>query len=198
MPRIAPLNAKLYKGMLDSLGSLATLIEPGKNGQSANGTEGAAKDEEDDRGSDEETQDAAQWSEDNILEHLQSVCIGEVVAKHLKSFTEQYSMYKNDHINAKIYLDYIKEECSKWGSRNSTQRELYQGVLEAIWRAEKDPRARRLGIRDFLVMPMQRLTKYPLLLQALLKYTPEEHPDHRPIFIALGVALKVTREVDDA
>ncbi|XP_061579056.1 uncharacterized protein si:dkey-91i10.2 isoform X2 [Cololabis saira] len=37
---------------------------------------------------------------------------------------------------------------------------------------------RRMNLRSFLMAPLQRVTKYPLLLSRIIKVTPECHPDH--------------------
>ncbi|KAH3761115.1 calmodulin-binding protein [Pelomyxa schiedti] len=43
------------------------------------------------------------------------------------------------------------------------------------------------GLLDFYVKPFQRLLKYPLLLQELLKSTPETHPDYENLVYAKKV-----------
>ncbi|KAF7215359.1 uncharacterized protein arhgef49 [Nothobranchius furzeri] len=37
---------------------------------------------------------------------------------------------------------------------------------------------RRMNLRSFLMAPLQRVTKYPLLLSRIIKVTPEYHPDY--------------------
>uniref|UniRef100_A0AAY5EHY6 DH domain-containing protein n=1 Tax=Electrophorus electricus TaxID=8005 RepID=A0AAY5EHY6_ELEEL len=37
---------------------------------------------------------------------------------------------------------------------------------------------RRMNLRSFLMAPLQRVTKYPLLLSRIIKATGERHPDH--------------------
>ena len=36
-------------------------------------------------------------------------------------------------------------------------------------------------MEEFIISPVQRLCKYPLLLRELEKFTKENHPDHKPI-----------------
>jgi len=43
------------------------------------------------------------------------------------------------------------------------------------------PQARGLSLVDYLIMPVQRLCKYPLLFRELLKNTPETHPEFEQI-----------------
>ena len=39
------------------------------------------------------------------------------------------------------------------------------------------PECRRLSLADFLDQPRRRLSKYPLLLNEIIKATPVDHPD---------------------
>src|SRR5690554_6487514 len=61
---------------------------------------------------------------------------------------------------------------------------------------EAKPECRHLQLEDFLIMPMQRITRYPLLLHSLREKTPEDvrcpisishpqNPDHKQIVLAL-------------
>ncbi len=48
-----------------------------------------------------------------------------------------------------------------------------------------------LDLSHFLLEPMQRLTRYPLLIGQILRYTEEDHPDR----VALGRALEVAERI---
>jgi hypothetical protein len=52
---------------------------------------------------------------------------------------------------------------------------------------ERRPESRRLELNGYLTKPTTRLARYPLLLDAVLKHTPEDHPDREtlPQVIAL-------------
>jgi hypothetical protein len=41
----------------------------------------------------------------------------------------------------------------------------------------RDPLCSLLELRDFLILPLQRLCKYPLLFKELVAKTPANHPD---------------------
>ena len=51
--------------------------------------------------------------------------------------------------------------------------------------AQQDPRSMGLSIADLLIEPVQRIPRYKLLLEQLLKYTPESHPDYANMGAAL-------------
>ena len=53
-----------------------------------------------------------------------------------------------------------------------------QRLAAFLAEAESDPVCRRLQLKDILPTAMQRLTKYPLLLTNLAKYTVRGSEDH--------------------
>jgi hypothetical protein len=57
-----------------------------------------------------------------------------------------------------------------------------------------DARCKGLNLFDFLIKPVQRICKYPLLLRELLKHTPEDHPD----FLSLDLAKRKIDEVTES
>lgn len=63
---------------------------------------------------------------------------------------------------------------------------------------ERQPESRKLELNGYLTKPTTRLGRYPLLLEAVLKYTPEDHPDKHdlPLVIKMirGYLSKVNEE----
>jgi hypothetical protein len=55
---------------------------------------------------------------------------------------------------------------------------------------ERAPESRKLELNAYLTKPTTRLARYPLLLEVILKYTPEGHPDQ----VNIPKAVKVVRE----
>merc|ERR1712032_1264079 len=47
-----------------------------------------------------------------------------------------------------------------------------------------DPYCRNLNLFSFLIKPVQRLCKYPLLLKAILEHSNEDHPDYQNLIKA--------------
>ena len=72
------------------------------------------------------------------------------------------------------------------------------GVLYAILIAadhcsqetERRPESRKLELNGYLTKPTTRLARYPLLLEAVLKHTPDDSPDK----VALPKAVAMVRE----
>ncbi|EJF59044.1 CNH-domain-containing protein [Dichomitus squalens LYAD-421 SS1] len=55
---------------------------------------------------------------------------------------------------------------------------------------ERRPESRKLELNGYLTKPTTRLARYPLLLEAVLKHTPEDNPDKT----ALPKAIEIVRE----
>jgi hypothetical protein len=56
--------------------------------------------------------------------------------------------------------------------------------------AERLPESRKLELNAYLTKPTTRLARYPLLLDAVLKQTPDDSPDKT----ALSQAIAIVRE----
>ncbi|KAJ2743991.1 hypothetical protein GGI20_003318 [Coemansia sp. BCRC 34301] len=146
--------------------------------------------------SEEDENDASKWTEDQVLDYFKNVCIGDVMSNYLKDFSEHYAQYSANHDKAIEYLKLVRESSSRLNLRSDATRDAHQKLLLTLERAEKDTRVRRLRLESFLLSPVQRVMRYPLLLEALLKYTPEDHPDHEDVALALSIAGSVATEVD--
>ncbi|KAK0546049.1 hypothetical protein OC845_004788 [Tilletia horrida] len=62
---------------------------------------------------------------------------------------------------------------------------------------ENHPAARHLDLSHFLLLPMQRMTRYPLLLGQILRYTEESHPDHQLLKGALKRIESVVVDINE-
>ncbi|KAI1791833.1 CNH-domain-containing protein [Ganoderma leucocontextum] len=78
---------------------------------------------------------------------------------------------------------YGKYEFEKEKSANPT----FARFVEAT---ERRPESRKLELNGYLTKPTTRLARYPLLLEAVLKHTPEDNPDK----VALPKAIEIVRE----
>ncbi len=50
------------------------------------------------------------------------------------------------------------------------------------------PQCRNLDLSSFLLLPMQRITRYTLLFKQILHYTPKDHADHECVVDALDLS----------
>ena len=58
-------------------------------------------------------------------------------------------------------------------------------------RLEQHKRCQHLSMQSFLLLPMQRITRLPLLILAILNKTPLDHKDHGLVERALRTVQKV-------
>ncbi|KAJ2787899.1 RHO1 GDP-GTP exchange protein 2 [Coemansia interrupta] len=54
-------------------------------------------------------------------------------------------------------------------------------LVDFLEKTDRRPECRKLGVQHFLTRPPTRLARYPLVLKAVLKYTPAGHPDRETI-----------------
>jgi len=60
-----------------------------------------------------------------------------------------------------------------------------------------DPRTKGMPISSFLLKPMQRITKYPLLIKKILEHTVESHPDFANLTDALSRSEELCMQVNE-
>ncbi|XP_033614107.1 rho guanine nucleotide exchange factor 11 isoform X12 [Fukomys damarensis] len=64
--------------------------------------------------------------------------------------------------------------------------------------AESHPQCRRLQLRDLIISEMQRLTKYPLLLENIIKYTQAATAEHEKLCRARDQCREILKFVNEA
>lgn len=63
-------------------------------------------------------------------------------------------------------------------------------IVSLLQETERDPSSRKLELNGYLTKPTTRLARYPLLLEVIVKYTPEDNRDKED----LAEAVKIVRE----
>ena len=92
--------------------------------------------------------------------------IGDVFLACIKNF-EHYIEYGY----RQVYGKYIVE----------TEKLKNEEFKHFLADCEKHPSSRKLPIQSFLARPTTRIGRYPLLIKAILKRTPEDHPDYNDL-----------------
>ncbi|KAL8901222.1 MAG: hypothetical protein Q9207_005305 [Kuettlingeria erythrocarpa] len=95
----------------------------------------------------------------------------------------------------KVYADYLKNH----DSANQKLAALQKNEKVQIWlkecRAYAHDLTKAWDLDSLLVKPVQRILKYPLLLDQLLEATPENHPDYLKLDIASremkGISMRI-------
>ncbi|KAI9247826.1 hypothetical protein BY458DRAFT_526897 [Sporodiniella umbellata] len=108
--------------------------------------------------------------------------IGDIFLKHANSL-KCYSSYCQNQSYASKFLQKKREE-DNW--------------LEVFLKtAQTRPDCRSLDFSHFLLEPVQRITRYPLLLRQILNSTPKRHPDYNLVKSALSVAQGILGDVNE-
>ncbi|XP_070453294.1 intersectin-1 isoform X4 [Equus przewalskii] len=68
---------------------------------------------------------------------------------------------------------------------------------EFVKRLAMDPRCKGMPLSSFILKPMQRVTRYPLIIKNILENTPENHPDHSHLKHALENAEELCSQVNE-
>ncbi|EGD73599.1 hypothetical protein PTSG_12291 [Salpingoeca rosetta] len=123
---------------------------------------GNAGDDDDDDGDEDEDQQTQQRVVDSLLD------VGAVVdafAALQERLLEPEMKYRLQHDRARRYI-----------KRTLADEPDGAFALYMQW-CQEDTRCGRHSLADLLTQPLQRLTRYPLLLKAILKHTPEDSPN---------------------
>ncbi|ORY81158.1 hypothetical protein LY90DRAFT_664375 [Neocallimastix californiae] len=62
---------------------------------------------------------------------------------------------------------------------------------------ERYPKSRKLPIESFLARPTTRIGRYPLLIEAILKRTPENNPDYRDLNEVIRILKNILNQINE-
>ncbi|ORX55689.1 hypothetical protein DM01DRAFT_1285733 [Hesseltinella vesiculosa] len=108
--------------------------------------------------------------------------IGDIFLRHIVRFMQAYKRY-GPHVVLAEYA--VKKEMAT--------NMLFQNFIHE---KEKQPETRKLPFRHFIILPVTRLQRYPLLIGAILKKTPEDHPDYEILEECLEILKRVATTMD--
>ena len=110
--------------------------------------------------------------------------IGESFGHHMQNMEKVYSEYLKNHdaANAKLQALQKNEKVLIW----LKECQAYARDLTAAW-----------NLDSLLVKPVQRILKYPLLLDQLLATTPENHPDYTALDAACREMKGISMRIND-
>ncbi|CAH0548139.1 unnamed protein product [Brassicogethes aeneus] len=108
--------------------------------------------------------------------------IGDVICKHLPLMTA-YVTFCGKQLDSAALLQNLTEN-------NTAFREL-------IRKCQNDPTVKGLPLSSFLIKPMQRITRYPLLIAKILENTPDNHDDYQYLKESLRLAEKFLNCVNE-
>uniref|UniRef100_H2YPF9 Uncharacterized protein n=1 Tax=Ciona savignyi TaxID=51511 RepID=H2YPF9_CIOSA len=130
-------------------------------------------------------------------------------AKLVKALRVRFKM-SGDNVNSIMIGDILCEQiphmhpyirfCSCQLNASSLLQELLDSNPEfkaLVKKCESGDLWKGLPVSSYLVKPMQRVTKYPLLIKKIVESTPEDHPDHRNLITALGKSEELCSQVNE-
>lgn len=118
------------------------------------------------------------WQESIML---QGIC--DIVRRHASEYFNVYTKYCTNQ----IYLDRTLKKLREGDSR----------FQEALLHLESSPECQSLSLHSFLMLPMQRITRLPLLLVAVLNRLDSEHEEYHCCELALASLNKVVAECNE-
>ncbi|KAF9228917.1 hypothetical protein BS17DRAFT_772724 [Gyrodon lividus] len=77
--------------------------------------------------------------------------------------------------NMRVYLNYCVNQANA-GKVLQSMRESSPDLAAQLQSLREDPSARNLDLSSYLLVPMQRLTRYPLLIRQIMQYTDPPPP----------------------
>ncbi|CAG8809991.1 30849_t:CDS:2, partial [Racocetra persica] len=107
--------------------------------------------------------------------------VGEVFLKY-RPYFETLLLYAENH------------EQSRMAIKRANENVLCRKFMQSL----KKPETSRLNLSDYMIMPIQRVTRYCLLLQELKKYTPECHMDYDDLCHAVDNMKTLALQCDKA
>ncbi|KAJ3099792.1 Protein T2 [Physocladia obscura] len=111
--------------------------------------------------------------------------IGDIFLKHVQEFERAYVVYIDGKKNSD---DTIEKEAAS--TENNGQ---FKTFLAQCLRSRE---TKFTDLKELLLRPMQRTTRYPLLLRELYKRTPDDHPDKEFIKEAVDTMSEIANKVD--
>lgn len=118
--------------------------------------------------------------------HQQSIVINDIsdiVCKHAQSNFDPYITYCSNEV-------YQQRTLQRLVSKNPTFKEV-------LTRIESHPDCRNLPMISFLILPMQRITRLPLLMDTICQKTPKDSAQYEECKKALQAVSKVVRKCNE-
>ena len=111
------------------------------------------------------------------------VGVGDMFTLESESFRGPYSEYFKGYTKALENLQQRKKKDSQLSS-----------FLKEV---STNPKLRKISLDGYLLTPVQRVMKYPVLLDAVLKYCPPTNPEHASLKQARQVISKVVSSLNE-
>ncbi|XP_029038941.2 intersectin-2 isoform X7 [Osmia bicornis bicornis] len=108
--------------------------------------------------------------------------IGDILCENIPRMSA-YIRFCSCQISAAVYLQRLTETVPEF--------------VKVAHTCQQDPRTKGMPLSSFLIKPMQRITKYPLIIGKILEHTPADHPDRQYLQEALAKAEEFCTQVNE-
>ncbi|KAG0728510.1 Dynamin-binding protein [Chionoecetes opilio] len=116
----------------------------------------------------------------------EEVCVGRVFLACAEDLCQTYKVYcANHNITVEPIMRKYEQEKGPAAFLHWVLEELQQHKIQL------------LDMRSVLIKPVQRVLKYPLFLDRLVRETPEHHPDHQDLVEAKTAMANAAKEIND-
>ncbi|OMJ22895.1 Intersectin-2, partial [Smittium culicis] len=131
------------------------------------------------------------------LDIFDSINLGPSLMELTSGLLENYTKYSANYRKAVAFL----KDLNKFGNpqnklQSPSSPRLSVLLIDTIAQCERNPKTRKLDLQSFLFLPIQRLTRYPLLIRAILKYTDPSSNDHMELSSVILEFDRIISEVD--
>lgn len=116
----------------------------------------------------------------SVMTITEATTIGDILCSYIPYMADAYFQYCNCSSRANKYLQ-SKIELNE---QFRAQLDLFQEKTNG------------LSLNGFLTKPIQRVTRYPLLIEKILKHTPTDHPDYQSVRKAFESARELTERIN--
>ncbi|KAI9469015.1 MAG: hypothetical protein EXX96DRAFT_101325 [Benjaminiella poitrasii] len=111
--------------------------------------------------------------------------------------TSNFGILCEKHINKfECYRKYLLEQ-SEAQKLHAKEYKTNQSYKRFISKVKEVPAFKRKRLQDILVEPVQRISRYSMMLRDILQLTPEDHPEFRGLKAACEKASEIATMADD-
>ncbi|XP_056641885.1 intersectin-1-like isoform X1 [Diorhabda sublineata] len=108
--------------------------------------------------------------------------IGHIICKHLPEM-KAYVTFCGKQLDSAALLQKLTE--------NST------AFREQVKKCQNNVATKGMPLSSFLIKPMQRITRYPLLINKILENTPKNHPDYKNLRQSLKISESFLNSINE-
>jgi hypothetical protein len=119
----------------------------------------------------------------------------EAVVRYVREILFKSNLSRKDIERIKVRI--LKFRYNKRESKNCIFRRANADFRQVVGQLESNPVCECLNLRSFLMLPMQRVTRYPLLIAAILQRTEENSQRQTNAQRAYAVAGRVVRQCNE-